>query len=213
MKNDLYVYIEEQAALICYSFLLGILLALIYDAVRLLRTFLGCGLHYSENWNGIKLPIIGAVNERLRRKKSEWMATLTVFAFDILYMITASLTVILFLYAMYDGIVRSFSLISMTAAFVIYLITIGKITKKAAGAILFVLRVAIRYIKYFTLTPIVFISKRLAKAICHLYKITVGKTVSEIIKTRSSKLLDRYIIEASEQMKKEIDLAIERKEA
>lgn len=211
MKNSLYVYIEDQAALICYSFLLGLLLAVMYDAVRLLRTFLGCGLSYSENWDGIELPIIGTVKERKRKKRSAWIATLTVCVFDLLYMITASLTVILFLYAMYDGIVRSFSLISMATAFVIYQKTVGILTKNAAGAILFGLRVALRYIKYFTLTPILFISKRVAKATAHLYKITVGKTVTAIWKTRSADLLDRYIRQTEEELINDIDFAVKSK--
>lgn len=180
--------------LILYSFFFGIVMAVLYDAVRLLRTFFGCGLHYSEEWDEIKLPIIGDLGTRRSKKRvGKHFSSALLALFDLLYMITASVSVLLFMYAVYDGIVRSFSLISMAAAFILYMKTVGAATKNASGAILYGIRVAVRYILYFILTPTVFILRLIGKGAKRIYDKSIGRIAILLLNKRAEDRSGKYL--------------------
>ncbi len=192
MKDGLFIYIEDHVTLLLYSVVFGLLSALIYDAVRMVRTFLGCGIPYSDKTASIKLPLIGSKEKRKKRRFTEKLSELFLAVFDLLYMTALSCAAMIFFYTLSDGVVRWFAIFGAGFGFFAYMKTVGAVTEKFAGIILFTFETAFSYIVYFTVTPIRYIYGRTLKK---LY-ISVCKKISD--KKQRDYILKRLPVITSE---------------
>ena len=189
------VSIGEHITLLCYSFFVGAFLGALYDAVRLLRTFLGLGIDYADSSaiSRIDPPIIGKRKKREQRRTGRAAVTAVIFVFDILYMAAATAVTVIFVYHAYSGTPRGFALLGELFGFYLYMKTAGKVTSAAASYIFFFSDTAVRYIVYFTVTPLMIILKCVSKLAVKVYRVTVERAVRSVIMKKSSARERRYI--------------------
>ena len=188
------VSIGEHITLLGYSFLVGILLGALYDAIRLIRTFFGLGRDYRDSpvIAAIDPPLIGKRNKRERGKTTKAAVTSAVFVFDMLYMLAATAVTVIFVYHAYSGTPRGFALLGEAVGFILYMKTVGRLTARAASYIFFAVDTALRYIVFLTVTPIKFIAVRLARAAKKLWRATVVRAVRGAAANVSSARAERY---------------------
>ncbi len=189
MGNSLFIELLFGAKIALYSLIFGAAAALTYDATRIFRTALGCGL----NVTGFEceLPLIGR-RERKNRAgaastagKALKIALIT--AVDLLYMTVFTLAAVIFVYHFLYGIVRWYAA-GAALGFVLYMRTVGHLTAKAAGAIIFIVGAAKRYAVYFSLLPLKVVGRMLRGA----YIKTVPPTAAKISLKHSRRLEARY---------------------
>lgn len=185
MKTDLRVFAETEIRLIVYAFFFGIAAAAVYDAFRILRTFLGCGLAAEKKYTQCELPLIGCQKPRRETRLGRRMSVILLNSVDLIYMLILAVAITVFYYSFADGIVRWYTLLGAVAGFYIYMKTVGAATKKAVGAILFILTTACRYIWYFGIKPFILLRK--------IYKKTFGRAYASLLMKRSDALTRKYI--------------------
>lgn len=189
------VSIGEHITLLGYSFLVGILLGALYDAIRLIRTFFGLGRDYRDSpvIAAIDPPLIGKRKKRERGKTTKAAVMSAVFVFDMLYMLAATAVTVIFVYHAYSGTPRGFALLGEAVGFILYMKTVGRLTVRAASYIFFAVDTTLRYIVFFTVTPIKFIAVRLARAAKKVWHATVVRAVRGAAANVSSARVERYI--------------------
>ncbi len=212
MGDDLYVYFGTQVKEIVYSFAFGLFLSLVYDTLRLLRTFLGCGLRFEPLERSFMLPLVGSMRSASKEKAPRTLlktaSDAAVFVFDIIYAVFAVTAILLFLYAVSDGIVRSYTVLAMAAAFILYMKTVALLTGGAAGAIIFIVRIIFTYTVFFTVRPIVFLLKKTIALTAVIYSVTVGRCIENRLEKLSVKKQNQYFDDFEEKRSKSIKIAI-----
>lgn len=184
MKSDLRVFAETEARLIVYAFLFGLAAGAVYDLFRIMRTFLGIGLAAEKKYTECDLPLIGRQRKKEGVRQGKLAKTL-LFAADLGYMLIFAASVTVFYYSFSDGIVRWYTLLGVGTGFYTYMKTVGAVTKKAVGAILFTLTAACRYIWYFGVKPFILLK--------NIYLKTVGRAYTALLVKRSDALTEKYI--------------------
>ncbi len=189
------VSIAEHAALLAYSVVVGLLLGALYDLFRLTRTFLGIGIDYREKklLSELSPPIIGKREQRRGHALGRAAGYAAVFVFDIVYMAAATAVTVIFVYHAHSGTPRGFALIGEAAGFFVYMKTAGKLTSELAAYIFFLVDTAVRYVIFFTVTPIRALLVRAARLAARLYKVTVLKACRRAEKKRSDRRTSQYI--------------------
>ncbi len=189
------VSIGEHLTLLGYSLLVGVLLGVLYDAVRLLRTFFGLGIDYADSpfISRLSPPLIGKRAKRERRGTKKAAVTAAVFVFDILYMTTATAVTVIFVYHASSGTPRGFSLLGEAAGFALYMKTVGRLTAKASSYIFFAADTAVRYALFFTVTPVKFIAMRSYALAKKLWCATGKRALLCAASRLSSARVEKYI--------------------
>ena len=189
------VSISEHVTLLCYAFVIGAVLGALYDIFRLARTFLGLGIDYADSplLSRITPPLIGKRKKREAKRAGKVFTYAVIFVFDIVYMICATAVTVIFVYHAYSGTPRGFALAGEVIGFGIYMKTAGRLTAAAASYIFFGAETIIRYIVFFTVTPVRFIVGRISVLFAKLYRATLKRAVTAVIRKRASARLDRYI--------------------
>ena len=144
----MYLSQAEIAWLYLWSFLTGVFLGGVYDCLRLSRLLPG-GVPPSR-LRERKLPLLGILPKSRRRKTA---AVLTFFE-DLLFGIVAGVTVVLLFYEAFDGKIRVPALLLTAAGFGVFHVSLGRLAKRAAALISFVLEVAVRYVCHFAALPV-----------------------------------------------------------
>ncbi len=163
----------------------GLIAAAVYDAFRILRTFLGCGLQSHRAYSSLKLPLIGERRTEKRTLGNGKISNLLLIVTDALYGTVFAISITVFFYAYADGIVRWYTLSGVAVGFFVYMKTVGVVTKNAVGAIIFALETACRYIWYFAVKPFILLKKTYVK--------TVGRALGCILYRRGAALTEKYI--------------------
>lgn len=187
MKNDLRVFAAHEIKLVFYAFLFGIAAAAVYDVFRMIRTFFGCGLKSEKHFTEYALPLIGKQKQH-KNKLGKHISDAALILFDLLYMLAFAVSVTLFYYSYNDGIVRWYTLLGIGIGFFTYMKTVGVVTRKTVGAILFALVTLCRYAWYFGIKPFILLKKIYAK--------TLGRAYGRLLCRRSAALTEKYIDEA-----------------
>ncbi|MCD7775935.1 MAG: spore cortex biosynthesis protein YabQ, partial [Firmicutes bacterium] len=151
---------------------------------------LGCGLDVT----GFErvLPLIGRRESKNRTgaasaaRKALKIALITLI--DLLYMIVFTLAAVIFIYHFLYGIVRWYAVAGAALGFVLYVRTVGHLTARAAGVIIFIVGAAKRYAVYFSLLPLKMMGRMLRGA----YIKTVPPTAAKISLKHSRRLETRY---------------------
>lgn len=191
MKNSLYVYIEDHITLLFESLVIGILLAVLYDVFRMIRTFLGCGIPIKNEYREYDLPLIGPI--RKSKTKKRWQSTVLLTLFDTVYSLLFTVSLLLFFYYTSDGVFRWFALAAIIFGFVFYMKTVGRLTKKTAEIILFSVLTILRYICYFTIKPILYTVSKIKKLTIKIYNKTVSVWLKKILYRRANKRISGYL--------------------
>lgn len=113
---DLYATQRTLALMFVYATLLGFALGGVYDALRVLRVICGDRLTPQEGQGS---------NRPLRLK-------LLLFAEDVLFMLVASVALILLCYYTNDGQLRAPATLGMACGFFVYMQTVARLTRKLA---------------------------------------------------------------------------------
>ena len=204
------VSIGEHITLLCYSFFVGVFLGALYDAVRLLRTFIGLGIDYADSpvISRLTPPLIGK-RKRRERRGGRAAVTAAVFVFDILYMTAATAVTVIFVYHAYSGTPRGFAILGEAVGFIIYLGTAGRMTAALASYIFFAVDTAVRYAVFFTVTPIRYVFRRAWALAKIIWENTAVRAIRNSASAISSSREERYIKNRLEKTLASIAKAVE----
>ncbi len=108
----------DQLSLVFYSLILGAILGIIFDVLRISRVLL------SYRGDGGKI-----------RRVSDTVLSVISFIEDILFASVSAVLLILFCFKVNRGISRSFLLFGAALGFILYYFTVGRLTSLAANAI------------------------------------------------------------------------------
>lgn len=146
------VSLSSQFAAFLGSLVLGALLGVVSDVIRLSRLAAGvtqstADRRFAEN----VLPLIGKPLRRKGKKKA--FCHLFLFLGDVLFFVLAAVLFRLFVYAVSDGIVRLYLLFGAAVGFAVYDRTVGRLVLGASGYLLFGIRVVFAYLWFFFSFP------------------------------------------------------------
>ncbi len=148
---------REAIFLLLYSFLIGVLLGLVYDAFRVLRIAL-YGRKKAEKEKMI--PLAGdakSIDKILKGEQKQGFPSLSfffIFVCDIAFCVFSALMVTVMLFQFGDGRVRLFSLLGAFVGFTVYYFTVGKIVMLFSDVIISAVKAIIRTVLRFTLYPV-----------------------------------------------------------
>lgn len=126
--------------------LFGILLGVSYDAVRVLRIFLGLPAQRALPARLLALRFRYIRMDRAGERVGNRAHAAVLFVTDLLFAAGAGIAFTIFLYAYHDGAFRLFLLLSAALGFAAYLLTLGRLVYRVAGVIAFFLRVFLAYL-------------------------------------------------------------------
>lgn len=172
------ISMKTQLIITAYAVIVGAVIGIIYDIIRISRVFSGVTETSSQSkMYTVKLPLIGAGIDRKhdfpkfcgfrehthtagkKKKKakvvSEFYKNIIVFAGDILFFFIVSPIFTVFIYYANNGKIRWYLIIGSIVGFMLYYITIGRIIMLFSSLIVFIIRSAGAYLIYFTIRPAV----------------------------------------------------------
>ena len=138
--------------LFLYSVATGIILGVIYDAIRITRA-----LFFSENerYLKIELPLVKKTAYASQRRRLSCIAADMLVAIgDFAFMITTAVAIILVAYVENMGRMRWLIPTGVAVGFTSYYYTIGKLILKISGFIAFLIRAGLVYLATFIALPI-----------------------------------------------------------
>ena len=160
-------------ALYFYAFLLGGVLGVLYDCLRITRVFFGN--HYSRRaarrLRQIKLPLLSPSKTR---EESRALG-IVVFFEDLLFCLLAGISLILLLYGFNNGKFRFLVIFFAGIGFVIYRGTLGRLIMTLSEIIAFSVETGIRYFLFFLLLPLRFLKKQILRKSRELSERYVGR--------------------------------------
>lgn len=152
---DLYLSQRTLAMLFVYASLAGFVLGGVYDALRILRMLWDpTGSGQTDTGQG-RRPIF-----------------LVVFQFfeDLLFLLVATVTLILLCYYINDGQLRAPAMLGMACGFFVYVHTLGRLVRAAAERLVRFVRGAVGFCLRLLCFPLRF----LLKALHRLWRLSVG---------------------------------------
>lgn len=122
---------ENLAVLLLYSIIVGAFLGVLWDFFRIMR-IAAYGKRKGRLPCPIRLPseekeVLRALSFRHTQKPLSFSGV-TIFLSDLLFSITAAISVILLLFHLNGGEVRGFALFGAGIGFTVYYLTVGKLT-------------------------------------------------------------------------------------
>ena len=158
------VFISQQFTVLLYACVLGVFLGVLYDVFRIMRVMMGvkyAGI-VKKTTDRIKLPKIESFVRRTGEGKiSVKMREIGIAAGDVAFFFLAGIAMCIFIYWSNNGKFRFFALAGAAAGFSLYYFTLGKLIIMLSEYICFFLRAAFGYILYFTLTPLIWVCKKI----------------------------------------------------
>lgn len=160
-----------QLRILLYALSVGAVLGAVFDILRISRVFL-------------TFPVKG----RAARFLSETVLCTVSFIEDVLYFILCALTVVLFLFKANHGSIRGYLLFGALTGFVLYLITVGRLTRFFSKALS---RALWRLIDLLTSKIIKPILRLILRGCGKIYKMTLGRLFDSISKEMRLRKTDR----------------------
>jgi hypothetical protein len=147
------------AGLYVHAILLGIILGIVYDGLRISRVFLGArySRRIADRLRRKELPLLPPPKER---QKSPFLGPVIFFE-DLFFAIFGSVAFILMQYAENNGKFRFLAVAFTVAGFFIYRATVGRLVMLFSEIIAFFIGIFVRYLIFFTLLPFRWIAKRI----------------------------------------------------
>ena len=151
------------AQLYLYALLLGVLLATVYDVLRITRVFLG--VRYSrrtvKKLQEIRLPFL----KPYQRRGESRLLGIVVFLEDLLFCIFSAVALILLFYQANNGRLRFPAILLVGVGFLLYRGTLGRLLMLFSEVIAFFVEVFFRYLVFFTTLPFRFLVRLICKRI------------------------------------------------
>lgn len=153
------ISLAREGTAFLYSVLLGGILGVLYDAVRILRVFFGVSAYSlgARRLSEISFPLIGPLLPRHSPNKKRIWALLLLGVGDVLFALLAAVLFSVFLYVAASGYFRWFYLFGCGIGFFGYYFTVGKLVILSSETIVFLFRVFLRYILWIFLVPLRFL--------------------------------------------------------
>lgn len=188
-----------QAVATLIAIVVGAGVGLIYDGIRLSRAIVGIRYtdRLSRRFSTVHFPLIGILpqKEAPQRKRREFFISLYVAMGDVLFFLLASVATVVYLYHANDGIVRWYLLSGLFLGFLLYYVTVGKITVNLFEVITLAFRVLLAYVAYFTVRPLTFVLRMLSRGLARLWHAAYGRYQIFVMKKYTKKIektLDKF---------------------
>ncbi|MBQ2765585.1 MAG: spore cortex biosynthesis protein YabQ [Clostridia bacterium] len=153
-----------QWNLLLYSLILGVILGVFFDLMRISRVFLS--LHGTG---------------KVAQIASETVLTAVSFIEDIIFFVVSAVTLVLFCFQANGGTARGFILLGALGGFFIYLETVGRLTKLISNALA---RLIYRILSFIWRRMLMPIARVILHLILKLYKLTLGRAVDRVFTWR-----------------------------
>lgn len=189
-------FFYDSARLIINSFLLGIVIGLFYDTLRIIRI---------ARAPQIKPPYLDRIrinspfsfqNSKFKSRDSLKLIPFLTFIEDILFFTVATISLILFFLSENDGEIRLYCLLFFVVGFAVYIHSIGKITLSFSTTIIFLSRWLLYWVIYIIILPIRVLSGYLSKLFHKIYERTFKRITSSFSTKRSDVLKNRFVADA-----------------
>ena len=143
------VSIKSQLLAIFYAIILGVILGIIYDFLRIFRVLLLGSYDLKLKNRLLRLKIFNIINiEENKRERSSKTEKIIIFLFDLLYFIVITPILAVFIYATSSGIVRWYLFFGFGVGIIIHFLTVRRIFKPVYETLIFLIRITVEYIKY-----------------------------------------------------------------
>ena len=149
----LYQTIGTQLEILLSFIFVGLLFGVIYDLVKLLRyvfvySFSSrfISMHINNEFKNISNPLIN--------KEKKIFHNIKLFLFDVLYFLIITPICVIFVYEFNDGIIRIFILVGILVGFLIYRLTLGRLTSLAFQYIAYYVKILLSYLTLLLKKPI-----------------------------------------------------------
>lgn len=153
-----FIVISDQLISMAWALLLGAVLALCYDALRILRMLVfSDGVRVARPLTKVPAMIFSA------KPVGTVLELITVNVFDVLFAAFAAAAFSIFTYHFNSGYFRWYIFLACVMGFALYRLSVGRLVMLCAGYAAGALRVALGFIVWLILRPAVLIC-RLAKA-------------------------------------------------
>ncbi len=153
-----------QWNLLLYSLILGVILGVFFDIMRISRVFLS--LHGTG---------------RIARLASQTFLTAVSFIEDVIFFVVSAITLVLFCFQANGGSTRGFILFGVIGGFFIYLQTVGRLTKLISNTLARLIYRLLSSVWHRILMPI---ARTILHLILKLYKHTLGRAVDRVLTWR-----------------------------
>ena len=156
------IFLADQLRVTLLSILLGLGLGALYDIVRIFRTLLGVVYvnRFTDKLKSIKLPLIK--NPLLRERKKRRIAeNIMIFITDILYFLTVTFVMIIYVYYVNSGIVRWYIFAGAIFGMLTYYVFVGKLVISVSECIAFFLKVVFLYLAFFISRPFLLLYRKI----------------------------------------------------
>ncbi len=179
--NFLGYSIHQQLALMLYALILGAALGAVFDALRITRVILSYGIS-SRSGNELQRCVFALC-----------------FIEDIAFAVFAAVALVLFCFKANNGMSRGYILFGALVGFVLYLATLGRLTSLVSKALAKLFYRILAIIKVHIIVPALLFLK---KAFLRIYKLTIGRAASFILR--------RIYVRRTKKASRELTRAISR---
>ena len=161
----------EHFRVMLYSVIIGVLLGVIYDIVKISRVMLGISAYSetSKKLASISLPLIKNRSTLKKRSKSSMYSIIMLFLGDIVFSLICAAIYSVFLFHAIRGLVRWYFLLASAIGFFLYYFTVSRIVLNLIEVLFFCVKTAIRYLIFVLVLPIKLLYKAIALAAKQIY--------------------------------------------
>lgn len=180
--------VSEHLRVTLYAFFIGLLLGMLYDVIRLTRITLGIAVYsdVSARLYRQKLPLLKESRAYIKCISGKGtLAGVLLFVGDIVYALVSAAVYSVFLFHAIRGQVRWYFIVSSAVGFFAYYFTVSKLFLAVLEAVMFVLRVMLRYMTELLLLPMRVVA-RLVISIAKIVKMRLVLPLVQGIKYRRS---------------------------
>jgi len=190
-------FFYDSSQLIIRSFLLGVVIGLFYDALRIVRIARNPQIKTPHCFDRLcnASPFLYKSNKSRSSDSPKTIPVLT-FIEDILFFTVATISLILFFLSENDGEIRFYCIIFFVIGFTVYINSIGKITLSFSASIIFLSRWLLYWVIYIIMLPVRALFRYLMKLFCKINERTFKRIASSFSVKRSNALKNKFVADA-----------------
>ena len=189
-------FFYDSSQLIISSFLLGVIVGLFYDTLRIVRIARTPHIKTPRHFERICNAAPFSYKKIFESSSSSKTITILTFIEDILFFTVATVSLILFFLSENDGEIRLYCLLFFIFGFIVYICSIGKITLSFSTTIIFLLRWLLYWIVYIIMLPIRSFFSCLLILYQKIYSSTFKRIASSFLAKRSNTLKNKFVADA-----------------
>lgn len=192
----------EHFRVMLYSVVIGILLGIIYDFVKMSRILLGIS-EYSETakkLSAISLPLIKKKRTAQKPKGSSKYGIVLIFIGDIIYSLICAGVYSLFLFHAIRGLVRWYFIIASAAGFFLYYFTLSKFIIVIIEILFFSVKTLFLYAAFIILLPFRLLYRFLKFLLRKLYSRIISPLKSRMVYSMYKKYTDKRLAQITSEL-------------